>query len=94
MAAWSSSLRTSGCAISISATARSASERPNRYAVPYSVITQCTSLLGIATASRGSSSGRIEEWPVGLREARAMIAIPSLDASAPRWNAGPVETPP
>jgi hypothetical protein len=32
--------------------------------------------------------------PAGVREARHTIAIPPGEASAPRWNAGPVETPP
>ena len=31
--------------------------------------------------------------PAGVREARHTFAIPSGEASAPRWNAGPVETP-
>ena len=32
--------------------------------------------------------------PAGVREARQTIAIPPGEASAPRWKAGPVETPP
>ena len=51
MAAPSKDLRASGCAISIRATARSASDRPNRYAVPYSVITQWTSVIEVEANS-------------------------------------------
>ena len=77
MAAASSASRSSGCAISISVTARSASERPKRYAVPYSVITQCTSARAIATASPGSNCGLIAGRPAGVRDARHTTAMPA-----------------
>src|SRR4051794_33324909 len=59
--------------MSISATARSATDRPNRYAVPYSVRTQWTSARAMATGSRRPSSARIAGAPTGVRHARQMI---------------------
>ncbi len=94
MAAASRASRSSGCAISISETARSASERPKRYAVPYSVITQWTSARAIATASPGSNDALIAARPAGVREARHTTASPPGEARAPRWKAGPADTPP
>jgi len=62
--------------------------------MPYSVTTQCTSPRAIATGSSGASCGRIAGRPAGVRDARQTIALPPGDASAPRWNAGPVDRPP
>ena len=81
--------RSSGCAISIRATARSASERPKRYAVPYSVTTQRTSERGSATGSSGPRASPTAGRPPGLRDARQTTGVPCSARSAPAMEVGP-----
>src|SRR5208282_4423056 len=85
----SSSSRKSGCAIEISARARSGTDLPLRLTIPYSVTTYITSVRGVVTILQSSIRATILLARRASRskvEARHRNDLPSREAYAPRTN--------
>ena len=76
--------RWSGCATSISASARRATVRPLRVATPYSVTTFSIAFLCVVTGLPGVSVGRIRLNPLDVCEWVTMNPWPPSEKPQPR----------